>query len=100
MGMHGMKRIGVFCVCTAMVPTLVWASFGPAGGDHREPPQAAFDVCKGKSEGTSVEIVTPHGTKIKATCKKFKDTLAAVPEGAPPALPKGEDRGQQGNSNR
>jgi hypothetical protein len=72
-----------------MVPASVWASFGPPeSGDRREPPQAAFDACKGKSEGSTVEMVTPNGGTIKAICKMFKDQLVAVPEGAPPPPPK------------
>jgi hypothetical protein len=68
-----------------MVPASVWASFVLSeSGNRREPPQAAFDACKGKSEGTAVEIATPNGDTIKAICKKFKDRLVAVPEGAPP----------------
>lgn len=88
MGIRGMKRAGVLLAAGVMVSAPAWASVGPNPGERREPPQAAFDVCKGKSEGTAVEIVTPNGSTIKATCKKFKDQLVAVPEGAPPPPPK------------
>jgi len=90
MGMHGIKRIAVLCLFSALVPAAGRASFGPQGsGERREPPQEAFDACKDKSEGAAVEIVTPRGDTIKATCKKFKDQLVAVPEGAPSAPPEG-----------
>lgn len=87
MGIRGMKRAGALLVTGVMVSAPAWASVGPTPGERREPPQAAFDACKGKSEGAAVEIVTPNGGTIKATCKKFKDQLAAVPEGAPPPPP-------------
>ena len=86
MGIRGMKWVAALCVVNAMGTAPVWASLGPPeSGDRREPPQAAFDVCKGKSEGTAVEIVTPEGGTIKATCKKFKGQLVAVPDGPPPS---------------
>lgn len=90
MGMGCVKRAAAFCAVGAMIPVSVWASVEASGtGGPRKPPQAAFDVCKGKSEGTTVEIVTPRGDTIKATCKKFRDqSLVAVPDGAPPAPPK------------
>jgi hypothetical protein len=89
MGILGIKRAAALCVACAMVSASVGASFGPPdSGDRREAPQAAFDACKGKSEGTAVEIATPNGDTIKAICKKFEDRLVAVPEGAPPPPPK------------
>lgn len=89
MKIRGVRLVAALCVAGAVVPVPAGASFGASeSGGHREPPQAAFDVCKGKSEGTAVEIVTPNGSTIKATCKKFKDQLVAVPEGAPPPPPK------------
>lgn len=86
MGIHGMKRAGVLGMFAAMVSVPVWASMEqPGPGDRREPPQEAFDACKGKDEGSTVEMTTPNGSTIKATCKRFKDQLVAVPEGAPPS---------------
>lgn len=91
MGIRVIKRMAIMSLFSVVVPAGVWASFGPqGGGERREPPQEAFDACKDKSEGAAVEIVTPRGDTIKATCKKFKDQLVAVPEGAPPAPPGGE----------
>ncbi|GFE62771.1 hypothetical protein [Geobacter sp. AOG2] len=86
MGIRDVKRLVIFGVASALAPVPVWASLGTSGGgEPRKPPQAAFDICKDKSEGAAVEIVTPRGDTIKATCKKFKDgTLVAAPDGPPP----------------
>jgi len=89
MGILGIKRAAALCAAGAMLPASVWASIGTSeSGDRREPPQAAFDACNGKSEGTAVEITTPNGDTIKAVCKKFEDRLVAVPEGTAPPPPK------------
>lgn len=45
------------------------------------PPPQAYEACKDKNEGDSVEIVTPRGETIKATCKQIDGKLAAMPEG-------------------
>lgn len=94
MKLFSVKRLGALCMCTVLAPASLWASYGPReSGERREPPQAAFDACTGKSEGAAVEITTPRGDTIKATCKPFKNRLVAVPEGAPP--PPGNERGDQ-----
>jgi hypothetical protein len=87
MEMGCVKRAVALCAAGAMIPASVWASVGPPeSGEPGKPPQAAFDACQGKSEGTAVEIVTPRGDTIKATCRKFKDgMLVAVPGGPPPS---------------
>ena len=80
-----MKKVEILCLLMVMVPNLVWAagdSWRPPR-DGRKPPQEAFDACKGKSEGASVEVTTPHG-KLKATCKLMECQLVAIPEGMPP----------------
>ena len=38
-------------------------------GEHRGPPQEAFDVCKGKKDGDTVEMKTRDGDKRKGTCR-------------------------------
>lgn len=72
----------------------VMALDGPQGRKgHMGFPQEAIEACKGKSEGATVEITTPRGDKIKATCK-----LVAVPEGGfrgPKAPPAGETQDSQ-----
>ena len=85
MDIHTMKRLGIFCLLGALVPcTAVRADDTNMqqrrGGGHRKPPQEAYDACKGKSEGTSVEVSTPRGT-MKAVCKSLKvpvDTVGAL----------------------
>lgn len=60
----------------------VWAMDGPPGsGGKMGPPPETIEACKDKAEGTAVEITTPRGDKIKATCKQVNDQLVAVPEG-------------------
>jgi hypothetical protein len=63
--------------------TVVCALDGPLGrrGGMGLPPEA-IEACKEKSEGTSVEIATPRGDKLKATCKQMDGQLVAVPEGS------------------
>ncbi|WP_277057517.1 hypothetical protein [Trichlorobacter lovleyi] len=78
------KNLVLCCLMTAMLPMLTWAGNDrPPRGERRRPPQAAFDACKGKTEGASITIATPHGS-FKAICRNFEGALAAVPEGAPP----------------
>lgn len=78
------KTLVLFCLLasTAMADSDGYTREPPRGG-HRRPPQEAFDACKGKTEGASVMISTPHGS-FKATCRNFEGSLAAAPEGAPP----------------
>ena len=80
-----LKKVAILCLLVLMVPCLVWAQTDSRepSGERKKPPQAAFDACKDKSEGASVEITTPRGT-VKATCKSFEGQLVAVPAGAPP----------------
>ncbi|MSM41562.1 MAG: hypothetical protein GJT30_18255 [Geobacter sp.] len=97
MVIHTMKRLGIFCLFAALVPcTAVWGDNTDMqqrrGGGHRKPPQEAYDACKGKNEGTAVEVTTPRGT-MKAVCKSMDGQMVAVPEGAPP--PRDNAGGQQ-----
>lgn len=48
---------------------------GGQGGRPSGPPQEFIDVCKGKAAGTVVQVKTPRGDTMKATCK-----MVAVPE--------------------
>ncbi|MBI3711823.1 MAG: hypothetical protein HY253_02510 [Burkholderiales bacterium] len=52
-------------------------------GGHRKPPQHAYDLCKGKKEGNAVQIVTPRGQTLAATCTPSHDGLFARPEHPP-----------------
>jgi len=80
-----MKKVQIICLLAAIVPNLAWSASDSQkpSGERRKPPREAFEACKGKSEGTSVEVTTPHGT-LKATCRKMDGQLVAVPEAAPP----------------
>jgi len=80
-----LNKLLIVCLLAAIVPNLVWSASDSQKppGDLRKPPKEAFEACKGKSEGTAVEMTTPHGT-LKATCKKMEGQLVAVPERAPP----------------
>lgn len=76
---------------TGTVTAQAWASFRSQGSlGSKGPPQEAIDACKEKSEGAAVEITTPRGDTIKATCKQIKGQLVAVPEGGPPGPGNGE----------
>ena len=71
---------------------VVWAMDGaPGRGEGRTgPPPEAIEACKDKNEGAKVEIATPRGEKIKATCEQIDGQLVAVPEGGfrgPKVLP-------------
>lgn len=82
------KKIQILCLFAAIVPNLAWSASDSQKppGDRRKPPKEAFEACKGKNEGTAVEVITPHG-KLKAICRKIEGQLVAVPEGAPPPPP-------------
>lgn len=49
-------------------------------GDRMGPPPEALEACKNKSEGTKVEVTTPRGKKISATCREIDGQLVAMPE--------------------
>jgi hypothetical protein len=87
-----MKKLIFIWAVALLAPASVWASSGPMERDGRhKPPQEAIDACKEKSEGASVEIITPHGDTIKAICKQINGQLVAVPEKGltPPRRPTG-----------
>jgi hypothetical protein len=52
---------------------------GEAGGGGRGgPPPEALEACKGKKEGDAVQVKTPRGDKMSATCQ-----MVAVPARGP-----------------
>lgn len=85
-----MKRSGWSVTTLLVAVAMLTPVTGRAGDDGRErggrrtPPPEAFAACKGQSEGATVEITTPRGETIKATCKQLDGQLAAVPDGPPP----------------
>jgi hypothetical protein len=58
------------------------------------PPPEAYEACKDKSEGDSVEITTPRGETLGAACKQMNGKLAAVPTN----MPAPPSEGASGNS--
>ncbi len=48
---------------------------GGQGGRPHGPPQEFMDACKGKAVGAVVQVKTPRGDTMKATCQ-----MIAVPE--------------------
>ncbi|MCC4832453.1 hypothetical protein Q4601_04300 [Shewanella sp. 1_MG-2023] len=46
----------------------------------RKPPQEAYTLCEDKTENDVVNITTPKGDEISATCQMMDDQLVAVPE--------------------
>jgi hypothetical protein len=85
---------GVF-LATALATTLAaapaLAQDGPQernqgqGAPSHEPPQSAFDDCKGKKPGERVQHATPGG-KVTATCESSPQGLVARPD-QPPVPP-------------
>lgn len=69
---------------------------GQERGGRRTPPPEAFAACKGQSAGTTVEITTPRGDTIKATCKQLDGQLVAVPDGPPPGNGSPPEGGEAG----
>jgi hypothetical protein len=75
-----------------------WASFRSQGSPgSKGSPQETIDACKEKSEGAAVEMTTPRGDTIRATCKLINGQLVAVPEGGPPGSGNGEPPKGGGN---
>jgi len=81
---HIIKKLNIVFLLLAMAPNLALAApeSRQQSGVHKKPPQEAIDACKGKSEGASVEIITPRG-KIKLTCRTLDGQLFGVPEKRP-----------------
>jgi hypothetical protein len=81
----------IFFLLVGMVVTVTWSFEGSPldqGQGRIGPPPEAIEVCKGKTEGASVEFKDPRGQSLKATCRSMNGSLAAVPEGfgSPPDM--------------
>ena len=50
------------------------------GQQRRDPPPKAFEACKGKKAGDSLQITLPSGENISATCTASDKGLFARPE--------------------
>lgn len=94
---NGMRWTIVLLAVLVTAPGSLWAFGGPQGDARKGPPSEAIEACKDKSEGTAVEITTPRGDKIKATCKQVDGQMVAVPEGdfrGPKGMPLGRQNGK------
>ncbi|MFA5322288.1 MAG: hypothetical protein WC373_06400 [Smithella sp.] len=60
----------------------------PKSERRMKPPPEAITVCKGKSEGTTVQFTTTRGDTLKGVCKQFQGVLAAMPERGPEGSPR------------
>jgi hypothetical protein len=61
---------------------------GPGPGPHRGPPPAAFDACKGKSQGDACEV-TFREHKITGKCEPTRESTLACRPDHPPGPPPG-----------
>lgn len=71
------------CVVTsslALVLLTSTAAFAKPQHDHRKPPQEAFTICETMQVGDAVQVTSPEGELIAATCQLKQDTLVAVPK--------------------
>jgi len=68
------------CLAGMLLAALpAWGAYGPGERQPRRPPQEAYDACKGKIDGESVEVTTPRGGAMKAVCRMLNGELVAVP---------------------
>jgi hypothetical protein len=65
----------------AAITLLLCSSAFASPGDRPQPPKRhgpppeAIDACKGKADGTAVEMKTPRGDVVKGTCR-----MVMIPE--------------------
>ncbi|MFE8072251.1 hypothetical protein QQM79_14435 [Marinobacteraceae bacterium S3BR75-40.1] len=55
------------------------------------PPPEAFKACEGLHAGAKVSFETPRGHTLKATCKKIRGKLVAVPKHHKPPKPPADE---------
>jgi len=95
-----MKLMKHWMLCAALAACAAGASAqnGPRPDGQRGegpppgPPPEAIAACKGKAEGAKAEFKGRRGETVKGTCKKLREVLAVLPEGAPPPPPPPQDR--------
>lgn len=85
MGRRPILKKAVATVALLAVVMTSGVAFGQAPGDGRRhgPPPEAITACEGKSPGDAVQLQTPRGDTITATCREVRGQLVAVPEGGP-----------------
>ena len=84
-------------VIAAMMQGSVSASTGPQERGRPALPPEAIDACKDKSAGDAVEVATPRGDTIKATCRQIDGQLVAIPQGGPGGPGNGGPPVREGN---
>lgn len=78
-------------VLVTVLSVSVYAAGSGQGDDQRRrkgPPQEAFELCKDKSAGDSVEITSPQGEIVEGVCKEMHGQMVAFPVNMP-------ERGEQ-----
>ena len=58
----------------------------PGQGHGRPPPPQAYEDCRGKKAGDTVQHTTPNG-KVPASCENSPEGLVARPHQPPPPAP-------------
>lgn len=58
----------------------------PGQGHGHPPPPQAYDDCRGRKAGDTVQHTTPNG-KVPATCENSPEGLVARPHQPPPPAP-------------
>lgn len=71
---------------------------GAERGPRREPPPQAYEDCKGKKAGDNVQITTPRGEKVAATCTNSPKGLFARPQHPPRPRDQNDKNNRQDNS--
>jgi hypothetical protein len=85
MGRRAILRKPVATVALLAVVMTAGVAFGqpPGGWSHHGPPPEAIKACEGKSPGDAVQLHTPRGDTLTATCREVRGQLVAVPVGGP-----------------
>lgn len=81
-----MKPRILLCACLLLSP--LWAADTRPGAGMPPPPPLDSAACAAKAAGATVQITSPDGRSIKATC-----VLVALPDrpaGPPPAEPRAQ----------
>ncbi len=99
MNRHIVKEMAAPLLFAVIASTAAWAVDGPPGGRMGPPPEA-IEACKDKNEGAKVDITTPNGEQIPATCREIGGQLVALPGGGfrGPEPPNGRKPGSDADS--
>ena len=89
------RGIAFLMAMAALVPVAAWGNFEPEAAGRRPagPPPEAYEACVGKEAGVAVQMVTPRGDAMTATCREAGGRLVAVPDADGEGAPGGEEGG-------